>query len=329
MHNNKNNSKGSVSSVSLQTAVLFLVFNRPHTTTQVFEAIRKAKPPRLYVAADGPRVNREGEAEMCGRVRAIATAVDWPCEVKTMFRGKNLGCKHAISGGITWFFEHEEQGIILEDDCLPHPDFFTFCETLLDRYATNDRVSVITGNNFQNGRQRGGASYYFSKYNHCWGWASWRRAWQHYQGDMPFWPEWSQSDAWRKQTPDPVERHYWRKIFERVRAGQIDSWAYPWTASVWYQDGLTASPNVNLVSNIGFGPDSTHTSSADSPLANIVAMAIGGIRHPAAVVQDEIASRYDFDHTFGGRFYRFPYSLLRIPRRAAGFAYRKIKWIFS
>lgn len=309
----------------LQTAVLFLVFNRPDTTAQVFEAIRKAQPPRLYVAADGPRANREGEAEKVAKVREIATAVDWPCEVKTLFREQNLGCKYAVSGAITWFFEHEEQGIILEDDCLPHPDFFHFCNTLLERYAKDEQVSVITGNNFQNGHKRGAASYYFSKYNHCWGWATWRRAWQYYQGDLPFWPEWSQSAAWREKTPDAVERRYWSQIFERVRAGQIDSWAYPWTASLWHHGGLTATPNVNLVSNIGFGPDSTHTASADSPLAAMATGTIGELKHPAFVEQDVEADRYVFDHSFGGKSQRFPGCLLYLPRRVIGGLYRRLK----
>lgn len=313
----------------LQTAVLFLVFNRPDTTAQVFEAIRQAKPPRLYVAADGPREGREGEAERVAQVREIATSVDWPCELKTLFREKNLGCKKAVSEGIAWFFEQEEQGIILEDDCLPHPDFFPFCENLLERFKSDKRISVITGDNFQNGTQRGAGSYYFSKYNHCWGWASWRRAWQLYQGDLPFWPEWSRSADWREKTPDPVERRYWSKIFKRVCAGQIDSWAYPWTASVWYRGGLTATPNVNLVSNIGFGPDSTHTTSGDSPLAGMATSAIGEIRHPAAVGQDAVADWYSFDHAFDGLSRRFPYSLLRLPRRMAGFAYRGLKRSFE
>lgn len=308
----------------LQTAVLFLVFNRPETTAQAFKAIRRAQPPRLYVAADGPRADRAGEADKVDKVREIATAVDWPCEVKTLFREENLGCKYAVSGGITWFFSHEVQGIILEDDCIPHADFFRFCEALLRRYATDERVSVITGNNFQSGQQRGGGSYYFSKYNHCWGWATWRRAWRHYQGDLPFWPEWSRSANWRQKTPDTVERRYWSKIFERIRAQKIDSWAYPWMGSLWYRGGLTATPNVNLVSNIGFGPDSTHTASENSPLAGMATKAIGELRHPKTIEQDAAADRYVFEHTFGGRDKRLPYSLLHIPRRAAGFVYRRL-----
>jgi len=119
--------------------VLFLIFNRPDTTTRVFEAIRAARPERLYVAADGPRMTREGEAERCAEARRIATAVDWPCEVKTLFRETNLGCRAAVSGAITWFFEHEEEGIILEDDCLPDPSFFPYCTELLAHYRDTGR----------------------------------------------------------------------------------------------------------------------------------------------------------------------------------------------
>jgi len=310
---------------TLNSAVLFLVFNRPDTTAQVFEAIRKAKPPRLYVAADGPRADKPGEHEKCEQVRLIASQVDWPCELKTLFRHRNLGCKNAVSSAITWFFEQEEQGILLEDDCLPHPDFFTFCETLLKRYRDDERIFVITGDNFQASQLRGKASYYFSKYNHCWGWATWRRAWRHYQGDLRFWPEWRKSAMWKRQTPDKVERRYWERIFARVRAGQIDTWDYPWTGSVWYHGGLTATPNVNLVSNIGFGPDSTHTASADSLLAEIATAALGEIIHPEKVVQDRAADRYAFDHVFGGKNQRFPRALLCLPLRVAGFLYRRLK----
>jgi len=168
---------------SRRTAVLFVVFNRLNTTKQVFAAIRKAKPYRLYVAADGPRVAKSGEVAKVKAVRDyVRENIDWDCEVKTLFRENNLGCKYAVSSAVDWFFENEEMGIILEDDCLPHPDFFDFCAKLLECHVHDDRVSVVTGNNFQNGIKRGGFAYYFSKYSHCWGWASWRRAWQQYRG---------------------------------------------------------------------------------------------------------------------------------------------------
>lgn len=320
-------SAGGLPLMSTSSPVLFLIFNRPATTARVFEALRQAKPPRLYVAGDGQRTDRHGEERKVARARELATAVDWPCEVHTLFREENLGCKAAVSDGISWFFRHEERGIILEDDCLPARDFFPFCEALLDRYALDERVSVITGTNVQHGRKRGetGTSYYFSRYNHCWGWAAWRRSWRQYQGEIPFWPAWSGSSDWRARIPDPVERRYWQEIFERVRAGQIDSWAYPWTASVWYHGGLTATPNVNLVSNIGFGEDSTHTAAVDSPLAAMATGELGTLVHPGEVLQDAAADRYAFDHAFGGREMRFPRTLLRQPRRSAGRLYRKLR----
>jgi hypothetical protein len=309
----------------LQTAVLFLVFNRPDTTKQVFEAIRQAKPPRLYVAADGPRANREGEAAKASQVREIATAVDWPCKVKTLFRDENLGCKKAVSSGIDWFFENEEQGIILEDDCLPHPDFFTFCETLLNRYASDERVWVVTGDNFQDGQQRGDGSYYFSRYNHVWGWASWRRAWTKRDMEIKFWPKWKNSPEWKAWLPDRVERKYWTKIFDQMYRQEIDTWDYPWTASAWFHGGLTATPNVNLVSNIGFGEDATHTKSKKSSYAEMPVHPQGFMVHSSEILNDGDADRWAFEYHFGGRNSRFPRSWIIFPRRLVGFLFRKLK----
>jgi hypothetical protein len=309
----------------LRTGVLFLVFNRPDTTARVFQAIRQAKPPRLYVAADGPRETREGEAELVARVRQIATAVDWPCDVFTLFRENNLGCKKAISEAITWFFEREDRGIILEDDCLPHPDFFTFCEVLLERYAENKMVSVVTGNNFQNEIYRGDGSYYFSRYNHVWGWASWRRAWKYYDGDLSFWPEWKRYSVWHGLFPSKMEKKYWEKIFDLMHAKKIDTWDYPWTASVWRHGGLTATPNVNLISNIGFGPESTHTANPNDRNANRPIKALGKITHPTNIRHDREADIYTFDYHYGGRWQRFPLKILHLPRRIIGFLYRNIR----
>jgi hypothetical protein len=312
------------SSLPLKTAVLFLVFNRPDTTRQVFEAIRQAKPPRLYVAADGPREDKLGEVERVEQVRTIVTGVDWPCEVKTLFRDKNLGCKKGVSSAITWFFEQEEQGIILEDDCLPHLDFFSFCENLLNRHYSDERIFAITGDNFQNGTWRGDASYYFSKYAHIWGWATWRRAWKHYQGDMNFWPKWRDSDAWKKYKPDKIERRYWQKIFDSCYSGQIDSWDYPWTASALYKNGLTVTPNVNLVSNIGFGEDGTHTLSKNNKFSNMPTMELSHIIHPKQIIIDIEADRFAFDNVFGGKYKRFPYNWFIFPYRIFNYIFKKI-----
>jgi hypothetical protein len=309
----------------LQTPILFLVFNRPDTTAQVYEAIRAAKPLRLYVAADGPRANQSGEGERVNKVREIVTAVDWPCEVKTLFQKENLGCKCAVSRGINWFFEQEKQGIILEDDCLPHPDFFVFCENLLRRYADNEQVWAITGDNFQNGQQRGEGAYYFSRYNHVWGWASWRRAWQQADMEIKFWPVWKNSSDWKIFWTDAVARRYWEKIFNRIHRAEIDTWDYPWTASVWYHGGLTATPNVNLVSNVGFGENSTHTDSKHSPFANMPTGNIDRIKHPASVQRNLDADRYTFDYHYGGINRRFPNAFLSLPRKLVTLTFRYLK----
>ena len=307
------------------TPVAYIVFNRPQHTEKTFSVLRKVRPSQLFIIADGPRPGHPTDAERCAAVREIVANVDWPCEVHRRYAESNLGLKKNVSSGLDWVFGEVERAIVLEDDCVAHPDFFRFCDELLERYAIDVRVAVVTGNNFQHGHKRGDASYYFSKYNHCWGWATWRRAWQQYQGGLPFWPEWSQSADWCEKTPDPVEQRYWSKIFERVRAGQIDSWAYPWTASVWFHGGLTATPNVNLVSNIGFGEDATHTTSRKSEHAELPTSPIGLIVHPDCVAQDKAADSWAFDYHFGGRNQRFPRSLFLLPRRIAGFAFRKAK----
>jgi hypothetical protein len=212
-------------------------------------------------------------------VREIVEKIDWPCDVHRNYAEENLGLKRRVSSGLDWVFSQVDRAIVLEDDCLPHPDFFTFCGALLNRYENDERVSVITGNNFQDGRKRGNAAYYFSKYNHCWGWATWRRAWQHYSGDLPFWPEWKLTSDWRRKIPDRIEQRYWADIFERVSRNEIDSWAYPWTGSVWYHGGLTATPNVNLVTNIGFGPEGTHTVVKEDQYV-VPVFPLGSLTHP-------------------------------------------------
>lgn len=317
-------SQSFVPPAPLNTAVLFLVFNRPDTTRQVFEAIRQAKPPRLYVASDGPRNDRQGEAEVVAEVREIIKHIDWTCEVKTLFRDSNLGCKRAVSQAITWFFENEECGIVLEDDCLPHPEFFSYCQELLRRYANDERVWGITGNNFQNGIVRGNGSYYFSKYFHCWGWASWRRAWRNYDVSLSYWPEWSRSADWIEKTPDGVERAFWQNIFNKTHEGQINTWDYQWTACIWRYVGLVATPNVNLVSNIGFGAGATHTISGASQFAEMEVQSLGSMTHPAKVERDALADRYTFDYHLEGARLRFPYNLLRLPLRAMNYVKRRV-----
>jgi hypothetical protein len=232
-----------------QTAVLFLVFNRPDTTKQVFEAIRQAKPPRLYVAADGPRANREGESERVEQVRKIATAVDWPCEVKTLFRNENLGCKKAVSGGIDWFFKNEEQGIILEDDCLPHHDFFHFCETMLIRYRNDKTIGMISGFNPQ-GSNILSNEYFKSKNHSIWGWATWQNRWKEYDIQMAKWEIHEVRKIIRKKLKFKIYLYY-KLSFGLTLEGVLNTWDYQWAFCQIYQNTFTIKPLVNLIKNIG------------------------------------------------------------------------------
>jgi hypothetical protein len=277
-------------------AVLFLVFNRPDTTSRVFEALRRAKPPRLYVAADGPRPDRQEEPDLCTAVRRIATRVDWPCELRTRFQDSNQGCKLAVSGAISWFFDNEEQGIIIEDDCLPTQGFFGFCEELLRKYRNDERIMTIGGVNFQRGIRRSEASYFVSKHFHCWGWASWRRAWAVYDRDL----ERVEPAIFRGlellSDGSRLFPFYWRRVMELCRSGYISTWDYPFLLSCFALNGsgrqaFHIAPQVNLVANVGFGPGGTHTVSSAGNLASQAFELEQPIRHPALVERNVDADR--------------------------------------
>jgi hypothetical protein len=241
----------------LETSVLFLVFNRPSTTKQVFEAIRRARPPRLYVAADGPRDGIDGDRAQLEEVRKIVTAVDWPCEVKTLFRDYNLGCKIAVSSAISWFFDNEDQGIILEDDCLPSQSFFWFCESLLDKYHADKRISMITGGNYSSGTHV--EDYLFSQYSIIWGWATWRDRWiGSYDVNMGDWPSYKKSKEMDTLIKSKRILKYWITIFERTYLGLINTWDYQWHYTNLRRRRLSIVPKINLISNIGVSIDATH-----------------------------------------------------------------------
>jgi hypothetical protein len=239
--------------------VAFIVFNRPDHTRRTFEAIRRYRPSQLFVIADGPRAGHPTDADRCRAVRRLVSEIDWPCEVRRDFSEVNLGCKQRVSSGLNWVFSIVERAIIIEDDCLASPDFFSFCDELLPRYESNEAVWVVSGNNYQDKRRSGDASYYFSKYPDIWGWATWRRAWHHYRGDMPFLEEWVRSPRWKQCFPTRSERRYFLREFSAAASGELDSWGYPWMGCVIHGGGLSATPNVNLVKNIGFDAEATRT----------------------------------------------------------------------
>jgi hypothetical protein len=284
----------------VKTPVAFLIFNRPDVTEQVFAAIARAKPPTLLVVADGPRASRAGEAEKCEQARAIIERVDWDCRVLKNYAAENMGCRRRVSSGLDWVFETVEEAIILEDDCLPAPSFFPYCDALLEKYRDDSRVMVVSGDNFQRGVRRSPYSYYFSKYNHVWGWASWRRAWEHFDVDMATWPQFRDAGLLRSLCQSHAEERLWTSIFNRVHAHEIDTWDYNWTYACWSQGGLTILPEMNLVSNLGFRADASHTKSR-SWVAELATGEMGEIRHPPFVQRNAIADANTYANVFKAR----------------------------
>lgn len=298
----------------LRTPVVLIVFRRPDLTAQVFDTIRQARPERLFVIADGPR--NETEAARCAEARAVTEPVDWPCTVVRDYADENLGTRRRISGGLDRVFDQVEEAIILEDDCLPHPSFYGYCEQLLAHWRHDTRIWCVSGDNFQRGQQRGDGSYYFSNYNHGWGWATWRRAWRHYDDSMSCWPAFRDGGFLEGLLDDPVEVCYWRDIFETLyTTGTPDSWAYVWTLTCWLNRGLTILPNVNLVTNSGFGGGATHTTGGASRILSRPVEEIGPLKHPSFVARDRGADQYTFNHVYPGNRLRCEQSRLWRMRR--------------
>ena len=269
-------------------AVLLLVFNRAEPTREVFARIRAARPARLYLAADGPRPHKPGEAERCLEVQEIVTTVDWPCDVKTLFRRQNLGCRDAVTGAISWFFEHEHEGIILEDDCVPAPDFFRFCAHALARWRDEPRVMHVGGTALV--EYTGPEAMTFSRLVPIWGWATWRRAWRLYD------PAMSRIDELRtlplRDWYGDQARNVTRAI-RQIHDENVDAWGARWVLSVLVCKGLSVLPRVNLVSNIGHGADATHTT-VDSHVANLPVAAL-----PQALTAPRaLESRRNYDEAY-------------------------------
>lgn len=290
------------STIALHVPVLLIIFNRPETTKRVFDAIRRAKPPRLYIAADGPRSGVETDITRCEEARKIVNEVDWDCEVKTLFRQRNLNCGIAPSSAFTWFFEHEEEGIILEDDCLPSQSFFWYCQELLERYRNDTRVMHIGGNNFLCGWQNDeNYSYYFSKSGHIWGWATWRRAWKNFDYNIGLYRDLRAQGYFNKYFLNGMEKIYrLRKFDKTIRADKpVDWWDYQWDFARYINSGLAIVPKVNLVKNIGFGDIATHTTNSNTDSSRLEAEEIElPLCHPPFMIRDLESERKYFKNFF-------------------------------
>ena len=268
---------------NLNVPVLFMIFNRPSTTIPVFERIKLAKPNILYIAADGPR-SKQGEAQACQEARRIVENIDWNCEVHTLFRSNNLGCKEAIRTAIDWFFENEDMGIILEDDCLADSSFFNYCEILLNKYKDEKQVMMITGTSYLNSGITGHDKFYFSQYFAIWGWATWRRAWLEYDKDMKAWPEIRRSLI-LKDKYGPYLGSVLESLCQSTYEGKCDTWDIQWFISCLNKDGLCIAPKINLISNIG--TVGVHFKGIENPLLNVPVNSIGEISNFPKVQFDE------------------------------------------
>ena len=282
----------------LQTPVLLVIFNRPETTSLVFEAIRKAKPPRLYIAADGPRRGVKGDVERCIETRKVVQKVDWDCEVKTRFSDENLNCGVAPSSAFTWFFKNEEAGIILEDDCLPSQSFFWYCEELLQRFLNDKRVMHIGGNNFLNGwRKDNDYSYYFSRSGHIWGWATWRRAWKKFDYDIALFKKMMKDQYFNNFFLNWPEKLYRLRKLKKtaILKEAVNWWDYQWDFARYINSGLSIVPQVNLVKNIGFNEMATHTRNSNSRDAKLEANEIDlPLVHPPFMIWDKDSDKRYF-----------------------------------
>ena len=277
--------------------ILFLVFNRPQLTQTVFDAIKKSRPKRIFIAADGPRKNNESDVILCKKVRNIVNQVDWECEIKTLFREENLGCRTAIISAVDWFFDHTDAGIILEDDCIPSESFFNFCALTLEKYKSNEKIMQINGSFHLAQYKSFFECYYFSKLNSCWGWATWKRAWELFDADMTGYEEFRDKGKIYQYYEDRKITNWMISYLEEANSPSCGIWSTQWSYSILKNNGLCINPTFNLVNNIGFfeaptsGIHESYSSYSDYNLENF-----SHIRHPDIVQYDVSNDVLEFKH---------------------------------
>ena len=286
----------------LITPIVFIIFNRPETTKKVFDEIRKAKPKKLYIIADGPRRQAPQDIELCNKTRNIVEKIDWDCKVIKDYADENLGCKVRPSSGFDKVFKEEEEAIILEDDCLPHPSFFEFCQQLLERYRYEENINIISGSNFLSRFSNKNYHYQFSAFHHFWGWATWKRCWEKYDIEMKEWPTIRNKNVISEIFNNKQSVKYWQTLFDEVYSGKINTaWDYQWLYSSWKENGLAILPTNNLISNIGFGENATHTTNKKHIRSNVP---LEGVKfpliHPPAIKRD-----LEYDQALARRIFKF------------------------
>lgn len=287
----------------MDTPVALAIFNRPQQLREVFDAVRRAQPRRLFVIADGPREDRPGEKDLCAQARAITEQVDWDCRVERNYAQTNMGCGRRLSSGYDWLFSQVDRAIIIEDDCVADPSFFPFCEQMLERYADDERVMHITGRSIYADPPPRPYSYYFSHQLDCWGWATWARAWKHYDFNISLWPQ-VRDERWLKGLlRDPRAVRFFMQLFDRIH-GDIatwTTWAHQWNFACFAQHGLAIRSYNNLVKYVGFD-DATHAymwgddKEADLPVKPLEFP----LKHPPCPMMDPEADELNYDRIFSG-----------------------------
>jgi hypothetical protein len=290
--------------------VLILGYNRSSHIKKLLNSLKIIKPKEIYISLDGPKKNI-GDINKCNLVKDQIDKIDWNCKLKKNYNSTNLGCKESVSKGIEWFFKNNKFGIILEDDCIPNQTFFHFCYKINQIYKDNKKIFSISGSNFFN--QKIEEDYYFSKYAHCWGWATWRRAWKHYDHNLSFWEKWKNSNSWKSLHKNEIERKYWEKILDKVKKNKINSWAYIWTCSVWKKNGVSIIPKKNLIKNVGF--DIQGTNSLKMEKKHLKAYSIDfkkKLKKPKVLKTLEFNDTYVFKNHFQGKYYLWPWIIIKI-----------------
>jgi hypothetical protein len=265
--------------------VLLLLFRRPDTTRRILARLRSLRPSRLVIVADGPRAEVPADKELCRAVRQEALGIDWSCHIERLEAETNLGIAASLERGLEQVFSRHDRVIVLEDDCLPDESFFPYCAELLERYGDKERVMAIAGSNLGIGPGRQEGSYSFSRYQVLWGWATWKRAWKHQDSSMSHWPDCSAAGWLERWLETPQARRYWAYHF-RTNHQTAENWDYAWTFNCWRRDGLCIHPAVNLVRNLGFRADATHTLSSSSPWARMEACSLTfPLVHPPTIAR--------------------------------------------
>jgi hypothetical protein len=279
----------------LQTPVALLIFNRPEVTRKLVEEVLKVKPPQVLVFADGPRPDHPEDAGLIDAAKNVISEAPWECEVLTNYSDANLGTKYRPATGLDWVFETVEKAIFFEDDVLPHPSFFRYCDELLDKYRDDERVMMISGNNFMGGRRLNSDSYLFSHYAGIWGWATWRRAWRHYDVELASWPALRETKFLNDVLANDDEVAFWRQCFDRVVSGETQTWDHQWQFAMWRQRGLSIMPVVNLCTNVGFGPGAQHYKEPNPKLAAVPVEEMHfPLQHPPAIERSREADDFAF-----------------------------------